>query len=48
MTLAQKEEEDDMECDELLDFMDNLNPEKFIDDLEFKNLTTTLAKKVND
>lgn len=48
MTSAQQEEVDDMECDDLLDFMDNLNPEKFIDDLEFKNLTTTLKKKVDD
>jgi len=48
MTSEQQEEVDDMECDELLDFMDNLNPEKFIDDLEFKNLTETLKKKVDD
>jgi len=48
MTADQQEEVEDMECDELLDFMDNLNPEKFMDDLEFKNLTATLKKKVDE
>lgn len=48
MTEAQMEQMEDEECDELLNFMDNLDADKFIEDLEFKNQQETLKKKVDE
>lgn len=48
MTEDQFEKEEDMECDELCDFMDNLNVDDYLGDLELKNMVGTLKKRVND
>ena len=47
MTEEQMEKYEDEECDELLNFMDNLDADKFIEDLELKNQLDTLKKKVD-
>jgi len=44
----QKEEVDDFEDDKLLDFMDNLDVEQYISDLEIKNMISTLQKRVSE
>jgi hypothetical protein len=47
-TEAQADAELDLECDDLLDFMDGLDPERFMEDLDFKMQLATLKKKVDD
>lgn len=48
--LSQKENEnfEEEEDEELIDFMDNLNFEEYIEDLEVKNMLETLKKKITD
>lgn len=48
MSKEQKEELDENEDDDLMDFMDNLDIDSYLNDLEFKNMVQTLKKRVSE
>lgn len=48
MTEAQAEKMEDMECDDLLDFFDNTNYDEYADDLEVRNMMSSIKKRVDE
>ena len=48
MTKQQEEVVQEVEDDELLDFMDNLDFDSYKDDLEFRNMVSTLQARVSE
>jgi len=48
MTEAQAEKIDDMECDDLLDFFDNTNYDEYANDLEVRNMMSSIKKRVDE
>lgn len=46
-TEKQLEKKEDEECNDLLDFIDNLDYEKYIDNLEVQNMLNSLKERVD-